>query len=90
MRQSNRRSLSPTQEVLIRTLMTDRMPDQLKLGFALWARDVVRELIRQRSGFLMPVRTDGENNRGQATVLMLMSNSWSKDASSSPSTQTAL
>jgi len=45
------RSLSSSQEVLIRTLMTDKMPDQLKLGFALWTRDAVRELIRQRCGF---------------------------------------
>ena len=60
MRQGDRRSLSSTQEVLIRTLMTDRMPDQLKLGFALWTRDAVRELIRRRCGFLMPVRTVGE------------------------------
>jgi len=52
--------LSSSQEVLIRTLMTDKMPDQLKLGFALWTRDAVRELIRQRCGFLMPVRTVGE------------------------------
>jgi transposase len=59
-RQGDRRSLSPSQEVLIRTLMTDKMPDQLKLGFALWTRDAVRELIRQRCGFLMPVRTVGE------------------------------
>src|SRR3546814_4895230 len=36
------------------------MPDQLKLGFTLWTRDAVRELIRQRCGFLMPVRTVGE------------------------------
>ncbi|TRO34624.1 hypothetical protein EQ831_18000, partial [Pseudomonas sp. ALS1279] len=32
-RQGDRRSLSSSQEVLIRTLMTDKMPDQLKLGF---------------------------------------------------------
>ena len=59
-REGDRRSLSLSQEVLIRTLMTDKMPDQLKLGFALWTRDAVRELIRQRCGFLMPVRTVGE------------------------------
>ena len=59
-RQGDRRSLSSSQEVLIRTLMTDKMPEQLKLGFALWTRDAVRELIRQRCGFLMPVRTVGE------------------------------
>lgn len=46
--------MSLSQEVLIRTLMADKMPDQLKLGFALWTRDAVRELTRQRCGFLMP------------------------------------
>jgi transposase len=59
-RPGDRRSLNPSQEVLIRTLMIDKMPDQLKLGFALWTRDAVRELIRQRCGFLMPVRTIGD------------------------------
>lgn len=59
-RQGDRRSLSPSQVVLVRTLMTDKMPDRLKLGFALWTRDAVRELIRQRCGFLMSVRTVGE------------------------------
>src|SRR3546814_6565813 len=54
-------------DLLIRTLMTDKMPDQLKLGFALWTRDAVRELIRQRCGFLMPVRTVGEYQIGRAS-----------------------
>ncbi len=55
-----RRSLTASQEVLIQTLITDKMPDQLKMGFALWTRDAVRELIHERCGFLMPVRTVGE------------------------------
>lgn len=59
-RHGERRSLSQAQEVLIRTLMTDKMPDQLKLGFALWTRDAVRELIRQRCRLDMPIRTVGE------------------------------
>lgn len=59
-RAGERRSLTETQEVLIQTLITDKMPDQLKLGFALWTRDAVRELIQEQCGFLMPVRTVGE------------------------------
>lgn len=57
------RSLRPCQEVLIRTLMTNKMPDQLKLGFALWVSGVVREVIYQHCDFLMPVRAIGECRR---------------------------
>lgn len=67
-RQSDHRSLSPSQEVPVRTLMTDKMPDQLKLGFAVWTRDAVRELILQRCGFLMPVRAVGEYKRWGFTL----------------------
>jgi transposase len=44
------RALSPTQEATIRTLICDKTPDQLTLGFALWNRLAVRELIRRRCG----------------------------------------
>lgn len=44
------RALSPTQEATIRTLICDKTPDQLKLGYALWTRLAVRELIRRRCG----------------------------------------
>lgn len=55
-----RRSLSSEQESLIRTLLLDTMPDQLKLDFALWTRDAVRALIALHCGFQMPIRTVGE------------------------------
>lgn len=42
------RALSPAQEATIRTLICDKTPDQLKLGFALWNRLAVRTLIRRR------------------------------------------
>jgi transposase len=44
------RALSPAQEAAIRTLICDKTPNQLKLGFALWNRLAVRELIRMRCG----------------------------------------
>ena len=59
-RMGERRSLTESQEILIQTLITDKMPDQLKMSFALWTRDAVRELIHEQCGFQMPIRTVGE------------------------------
>ena len=39
--------------------ITDRTPDQLKLPFALWTREAVRDLIAQRTGLEVSVRTVG-------------------------------
>lgn len=55
----NHRSLSPDQEHEIRVLIAEKTPDQLKMGFALWTRQAVAELIRSRFGVVMPVRTVG-------------------------------
>ncbi len=55
-----RRTLSAEQEVEIRQEMLDKMPDQLKMPFALWTRDAVKELIRQKYRMDMPIRTVGE------------------------------
>ena len=40
-------------------LITDRCPDQLKLPFALWTRDAVRQLIKERYGISISVWTAG-------------------------------
>ncbi len=40
-------------------LMTDRCPDQVKLPFALWTREAVRDLIAQRWGMWLSVWTVG-------------------------------
>jgi transposase len=53
------RRLSPEQEKAIRQCITDRCPDQLKLPFALWTRDAVRQLIAQDYGIDLPIRTVG-------------------------------
>jgi transposase len=53
------RTLSPEQEAEIQRCIIDKTPDQLKLDFALWTRKAVGELIRQRFGIRMPVRTIG-------------------------------
>ena len=39
--------------------ITDRTPDQLKLPFALWTREAVRDLIAHRTGVQVSVRTAG-------------------------------
>lgn len=54
------RTLTGEQEWLIQELISEKMPDQLKLSFALWTRAAVRELIRTRCGLEMPIRTVGE------------------------------
>lgn len=54
------RTLTEAQEKELCKLITDRMPDQLKLAFALWTRRAVAELIEQRYGIKLPVRTMGE------------------------------
>lgn len=42
--------LTAEQEDEVQQLITDNTPDQLKMKFALWTRDAVRELIRARYG----------------------------------------
>lgn len=53
------RILSPEQEVMVRGWIVDRMPDQMKLPFALWTRAAVRELIREKLGLVLPLVTVG-------------------------------
>ena len=51
------RLLSETQEALVRKLIIDRCPDQLKLPFALWSREAVQALIERRFGVGLALRT---------------------------------
>jgi transposase len=53
------RRLDAAQEAQIRKLITDRTPDQLKMPYALWTRAAVAELIVQRFGIKLAVRTMG-------------------------------
>ena len=41
----NKKLLNPKQEIEIQKMITDTMPDQLKLDFALWTTKAVKELI---------------------------------------------
>ena len=54
------RQLTPEQEAEIRRLICDKTPDQLKMGFALWNRQAVSQLIEDRLGVKVPIRTIGE------------------------------
>jgi transposase len=42
-----KRVLSPEQEQLIQKMIQDDRPEQLKLEFALWTREAVRQLIKR-------------------------------------------
>lgn len=59
-RHGEQRTLSAVQESELRKALIDKMPDQMKLPFALWTRDAVKLLIRQSFGIEMPIRTVGE------------------------------
>jgi transposase len=61
------RTLAPDQEAEVQRLLVDKTPDQLKLTFALWSRQAVRELLRVRLAFRMPIRTVGEYSRSWAS-----------------------
>ncbi|KKL21878.1 hypothetical protein LCGC14_2441050 [marine sediment metagenome] len=54
------RSLGSEQEQQLKGLIRDKTPEQLKLGFALWNRRAIQQLIKQEFGLLMPIRTVGE------------------------------
>jgi transposase len=56
-RHGEQRQLSAEQETSLQKLLIDKTPDQLKLQFALWSRDAVRLVIRQRYGIELPLRT---------------------------------
>lgn len=51
------RRLDAAQEAQVRELITDKTPEQLKLAYALWTRAAVSELIEQRLGIRLAVRT---------------------------------
>ena len=53
------RLLDAAQEAMVRKLLTDKTPDQLKMLYALWTRTAVALLIEHRFGIRLPVRTMG-------------------------------
>jgi transposase len=59
-KKGEQRNLSFEQEKILRKKIIDRCPEQMKLDFALWTRDAVRQLIKRETGIDMPIRTVGE------------------------------
>ena len=59
-RQGDGRQMTAAQEAEIRRLICDKTPDQFKLGFALWNRQAVLQLVHDRLGIKLPIRTVGE------------------------------
>ncbi|MCG8029941.1 MAG: IS630 family transposase [Candidatus Thiodiazotropha endolucinida] len=53
------RRLDMEQEDRIQKLLIDKTPDQLKLPYALWTRESVKELIKAQLGIDLPIRTVG-------------------------------
>ena len=56
---ASKKLLSPKQEKTIPKLILDKDPEQLKLSFAWWSREVVRRLMKQQPGLEVVVRTMG-------------------------------
>lgn len=58
-REGSGRRLDKAQERKVQRLLLDKTPDQLKLPYALWTRESVRELVQSRLGIDLPIRTVG-------------------------------
>lgn len=52
--------LSDDQEVQVQRMITDKMPDQLKLPYSLWTRSSIKELIKREFGVELAIRTVGD------------------------------
>ncbi|MEN6317431.1 MAG: IS630 family transposase [Syntrophaceae bacterium] len=59
-RTGEKRTLTIEQETQVKRALIDKTPDQLKLPFALWTREAIKLLIKQRFSLEMPIRTVGE------------------------------
>ena len=59
-KRAKERQPKPEQETNIGRLICDKTPGTLKMGFALWNRQAVAPLVRDRPGIELPIRTVGE------------------------------
>lgn len=54
------RKLTEAQECSIRQIICEKRPEQLRMRFALWSRQAVKQLVKSQCGIDLPVRTMGE------------------------------
>lgn len=56
----DKKLLNDKQELLIQKMIVDKMPEQLKLDFALWTRKAVKELVEREFGVVLALTTMGD------------------------------
>ncbi|MDD4149256.1 MAG: IS630 family transposase [Bacteroidales bacterium] len=56
----DRKLLTVKIEKKIQKMITDTMPDQLKLSYALWTRKAVKELVEREFGIILAISTMGD------------------------------
>lgn len=56
----DKKLLSNVQEKAIQLMIVDKMPDQLKLDYALWTRKAVKELVEREFGVILAINTMGD------------------------------
>jgi transposase len=56
----DKKLLSVKQEKEIQNMIIDKMPDQLKLDYALWTRKAVKELVEREFGIILAINTMGD------------------------------
>jgi len=56
----DKKLLNAQQEKEIQSMIIDKMPDQLKLDFALWTRKSVKELVEREFGVVLAINTMGD------------------------------
>jgi transposase len=56
----DKKLISNAQEKAIQLMIIDKMPDQLKLDYALWTRKAVKELVEREFGVVLAINTMGD------------------------------
>jgi transposase len=56
----DKKLLSDAQEIAIQKMLVDKLPEQLKLDYALWTRKAVKELVERQFGIELAVNTMGD------------------------------